>query len=78
MTLEEGEATMASEIRIRLFMSCLDTEGRRIKIGAGATEGGRVAILIPPGSVPVLSADEISKYLELIRQALIEASRQHL
>lgn len=74
MTCGGGRHEVTSEIRISWLITCRDRQGRTVKIGIGATEGGRVVLVGAPGGVAVLNAEQADEYLDRIRRAVTATS----
>jgi hypothetical protein len=66
--------TPGPEIPFRELVECLDAKGNKIKVGAGATRGGRVVLLYPSGHVPVLNQQQATELVDKLRRVIQDAA----
>lgn len=64
------------EIPFRELVECRDAKGNQIKVGAGATRGGRVVLLFPSGHVPILNTQQATELLSKLRRVIQDAARR--
>lgn len=58
------------------LIDCTDTAGRRIRIGAGATEDGGVLVMVPDGTDPHLNQHQALALIKAVRRAVSDAARR--
>jgi hypothetical protein len=64
------------EIPFREFVDCRDTRGNAIRVGVGATVGGRVVLLVPDGGVPILNTKQAAELILKLRRVVQDASQR--
>lgn len=61
------------EIHSHRFMAVRDAAGQQVKIGAGITTNGRLALLGPPDGVGYLAPAQVPAYMRLLGEAFNDA-----
>jgi len=75
--VHEEEAHMRTpEVIQSHLIDCTDTAGRRIRIGAGATEDGGVLVMVPMGRDPHLNQAQALALITAVRRAVSDAARR--
>ena len=64
------------EILASHLIDCHDTEGRPVRVGAGATNDGRVILLMPAAGTPQLNQDQALAFGQCVRRAISDAATQ--